>query len=73
MIKHTFGSGTGFMVTENLLVTNLHVTKQVSTTDIEVFFPSLDKTPRKPSRIVYEDAGRDLCILEMTDAHSPLS
>src|SRR2546427_13202735 len=65
------GSGTGFLVRPNLLVTNAHVIRLVPVDRLKVYFPSAEggKTPLAVGALLYEDRKRDLAFLTV---ESPL-
>jgi S1-C subfamily serine protease len=64
LIEHPLGSGTGFAVAKNLVVTNAHVVEGAFADEIKVQFGTETK-PLPISRIVHYDRGRDLCVMEV--------
>jgi len=72
IIEHPLGSGSGFVVGENLVATNAHVVEGVYVTEIECQF-SVEGTRRfRAKRVLYEDNLRDLCLLEIETERAPI-
>lgn len=67
------GTGSGFLVRPNVVVTNAHVVEGALTAELKVLFPSGSKPEeRLPATLVYEDVARDLAILEIRSDLPPL-
>lgn len=64
LIEHPLGSGSGFSVGHNLVVTNAHVVQGVFADEIKVQCGAAYGQPQPISKIVYYDRLRDLCLLE---------
>ncbi len=71
-IKHPLGSGTGFVVGENLVATNAHVVDGAYVGEIECSFSASAAVKCPASRVLYEDAVRDLCLLEVRTDQTPV-
>lgn len=65
LLEHPLGSGTGFVIGENLLITNAHVVEDSFVDDIQVHFASAGVQRLRPKRVVYKNETCDLCILEI--------
>jgi len=65
LVEHPLGTGTGFVVGSNLLVTNAHVVECAFVEEMRVNFPADGDTQHRPTRIVYKNAVCDLCLLEI--------
>ena len=72
LIKHSEGNGSGFLVADNILVTNYHVVSDVFPDDIEIYFPAVSEQVRYPKRVVYFDEYRDLAMFEIQGDETPL-
>jgi S1-C subfamily serine protease len=67
------GSGSGFIASPNLVVTNSHVVEGSLSDQFKVSFPSSTE-PKKQyeARLIYEDRPRDLAILEVITPLPPV-
>jgi S1-C subfamily serine protease len=65
LIEHPMGSGSGFAVGKNLVVTNAHVVEGVFPDEIKVQFGTEKGKLQPIKRILYFDRSRDLSVLEM--------
>jgi S1-C subfamily serine protease len=65
IIEHPLGSGTGFVVGENLVATNAHVVDGAYVGEIECHFSASAAVKCRASGVLYEDAVRDLCLLKV--------
>ncbi len=63
IIEHPLGSGTGFVVAENLVATNAHVVEGAYVDEIECHFSAAGLVKCRASRVLFEDPVRDLCLL----------
>jgi len=72
LIKHTQGNGSGFLIGENILVTNYHVVSEVHPDEIEIYFPAVSDQVRYLKQVVYFDEFRDLAMLEVQSDEKPL-
>lgn len=70
LVEHPLGSGTGFVVGDNLLVTNAHVVAGSFVDEIEIHFPNEGAVRHRPRRILYHNELCDLCILDV-DTRQP--
>jgi len=73
IIEHPLGSGTGFVVAENLIATNAHVVDGAYVEEIECHFSAGGVLKCRASRVLYEDAVRDLCLLEVKTEQAPIA
>jgi hypothetical protein len=67
-IKGKWGSGSGFVVSENVIATNSHVIRLEFDRDLEIHFPSASSNENKGplhAELVFEDAQRDLAFLSV--------
>jgi S1-C subfamily serine protease len=68
VIRSSHGSGSGFVVGENLIATNAHVVKGSPVDRLQVYFPSSDRDATKPFKVdmvVHLDRKIDLAILRV--------
>ena len=65
LLEHPLGSGTGFVVGKNLLVTNAHVVDGSFIDEIQVHFSAAGAQRQRPRKVLYEDEVSDLCLLEV--------
>lgn len=65
VVEHPLGSGSGFVVGKNIVCTNAHVVEHAYPEEIKVQTGTENNPPRKVSRILHVDRGRDLCLLEV--------
>ncbi|MHB8900394.1 MAG: S1C family serine protease [Thermoguttaceae bacterium] len=72
IIEHPIGSGTGFVVGKDLIATNAHVVDGAYVEEIECQFSTTGAKKYPASRILYEDAVRDLCLLEVRTDQAPI-
>lgn len=72
LIESPLGSGTGFVASRNLLVTNYHVIADAFVSDLQIHFPGNDAS--LPVRqVLHEDPARDLAILLVQTDRPPLA
>ncbi len=69
LIMDEFSSGTGFVIAENLVMTNRHVTEGMFVDEIIVSFPTASNKSRDQfkARIAYEDDVLDVAVLQLTN------
>jgi S1-C subfamily serine protease len=72
IIEHPLGSGTGFVVGENLVATNAHVVDGAYVGELECHFSAAGLEKCRASRVLYEDPVRDLCLLEVVTNQPPI-
>jgi hypothetical protein len=72
LIEGIEGTGTGFVVAEDVLATNAHVVRGSFVEDLKIFFPSVDERPRHASRVIHEHESRDLCLIEFKNDQKPV-
>ncbi|MDD4268700.1 MAG: trypsin-like peptidase domain-containing protein [Pirellulales bacterium] len=72
IIEHPLGSGTGFVVAENLVATNAHVVEDAYVEEIECHFSAAGLAKCRASRVLFEDPVRDLCLLEVKTDQAPI-
>jgi serine protease Do len=75
LIRTGRGFGTGFLIRPGILATNSHVIDGSPVDQLKVFFPSAPdstKEPFRPAALIYEDRQRDLALLKLDAAHTPL-
>lgn len=72
IIEHPLGSGTGFVVGDNLVATNAHVVDGAYVEELEFHFSSAGVMKCRASRVLYEDGVRDLCLLEVNTDQAPI-
>lgn len=72
IIEHPLGSGTGFVVAENLVATNAHVVEGAYVDEIECHFSAAGLVKCRASRVLFEDPVRDLCLLEVKTDQAPI-
>jgi S1-C subfamily serine protease len=65
LIAHPLGSGSGFAIDKQLVVTNAHVAEGVFPDEIKVQFGMAISKPQPATRILYFDRPRDLCVIEV--------
>ncbi len=73
-IKGEGGSGSGFLISKGLVITNAHVLDDEFMENVEIHFPSgaaNDKGPFK-AKLVYEDSQRDLAVISINSKATPL-
>jgi len=69
------GSGTGFLVDQDILITNSHVISNEFINDLRISFPSgpiSSRERQKPRRLLYESRRRDLALLLVSTSNAPL-
>ncbi len=72
LIRHDQGSGSGFMIDNNILATNYHVVEGVFPEDLEIYFPSVSRDPIQVDKVVYFDESRDVALIAIKCNISPL-
>ncbi len=72
IIEHPLGSGTGFVVAENLVATNAHVVEGAYVDEIECHFSAAGLAKCRASRVLFQDPVRDLCLLEVKTDQAPI-
>lgn len=74
LIRSSLGSGTGFVVAPNRLVTNHHVIAHAPPSELGVIFPSAAAREIRYAvrTIVYTDREADIAVLEVNCPHPPL-
>jgi serine protease Do len=74
LIAGADGTGTGFLIAPGLLLTNSHVIEDEFMPQVKVRFPSAEKNQQGPlaADLRFEDAQRDLAILEVKSGLPPL-
>ncbi len=75
VVRGPKSSGTGFLASPGLLVTNAHVVRSIPARSIRVHFPSAPKADRGPidARVVHFDDDRDIAILAVESRLAPLN
>jgi S1-C subfamily serine protease len=75
LVKHRLGSGTGFLVADQILMTNAHVVRGDFVENLRVSFPSAGEKDRaaRPVELLYQDDQRDLAILKVATSLPPLT
>ena len=71
LIEHPLGSGTGFLASRHLLVTNHHVIADAFVNELQVHFAGNDDA-LDVRQVLYEDPARDLAILLVNANRAPL-
>jgi len=74
-IKGRLGSGSGFVVSRNVIATNSHVIRREFDRNLEIHFPSASSNEDKGpfhAQLVFEDAKRDLAFLSVRTKLPPL-
>jgi S1-C subfamily serine protease len=71
LIEHPLGTGSGFVASRNIVVTNHHVIDRAYIGDLEIHFPDEDK-PLPVRKILYESRERDLAVLLVETNRLPL-
>ena len=71
LIEHPLGTGSGFVATRNVVVTNHHVIDNVYVDDLEIHFPDEDKA-LPVRKVLFEDPDRDLAVLLVETNRVPL-
>ena len=68
IVRNRVGTGSGFMLANNVVVTNYHVIEGDLVKHIEVWFPSHDtsRDSKYTAELLAEDRKRDLAILRVT-------
>lgn len=66
LVRGEFASGTGFMVSKDVLATNTHVIQAVFVDDIKVYFPSAGEEEYRVESVLHDDETRDLCLLRVS-------
>lgn len=72
LIRHAHGSGTGFVIAENIMITNYHVLDGIFPDEIEVNFPSVTSERAQTGRILAFDEKHDYLLLEVNAPSMPL-
>jgi S1-C subfamily serine protease len=72
LIEHGSRRGSGFVVGKDLVATNAHVIRGTFAEDIKVLFPEGDRSPVVVRRVVWENEGRDLALLELSTDAPPM-
>lgn len=72
IIEHPLGSGTGFVAGENLVATNAHVVDGAYVGELECHFSASAAVKCRASRVLHEDAVRDLCLLKVETDQPPI-
>lgn len=72
LIETPLGSGSGFVLAQNIVATNAHVVNEVFVDEINLVFGSQRSQTFRPTRILYEDELRDICLLEARVAAPPI-
>jgi serine protease Do len=71
LVEHPLGSGSGFLASHQLLVTNHHVIAGSLAAELKIHFTGRD-APLPVKQVLYDDAERDLAILEVETKRTPL-
>ncbi len=71
LIEHPLGSGSGFVASRNLVVTNHHVIANAYVDDLEIHFPE-QKSPLPVRQVLFEQPARDLAILLVETDRMPI-
>jgi serine protease Do len=71
LIEHPLGTGSGFVATRNVVVTNHHVIDSAYVDDLEIHFPDEDD-PVPVRKVLFEDPARDLAVLLVETNRVPL-
>lgn len=72
LIEYPLASGTGFVLRENLVVTNAHVIEAAFAEDVEISFAGAQEGRYRVQKILFEDPARDLAILQVTCPQKPI-
>ncbi|WP_460185239.1 S1C family serine protease [Thermopirellula anaerolimosa] len=72
LIETPLGSGSGFVLADNIIATNAHVTADAFADEIKLSFGSQRSQSFRASRILYEDGLRDICLLEAQVSAPPI-
>lgn len=69
------GSGSGFLISPGLVITNAHVLDDEFIENIEIHFPSGTANVKGPfkAKLVYEDSQRDLAVVSIDTKATPLT
>lgn len=69
LVKGKHGSGSGFLLPGNIVVTNHHVVQGEFIEDVEVKFPSAQGADRGPFKVelLYEKQARDIAFLRLLE------
>jgi S1-C subfamily serine protease len=65
LVRHSGGTGTGFLIAAQTLVTNYHVIRDAPMATIKVRFPAVSDKAYDVAQVLYEDESRDLAILKL--------
>jgi S1-C subfamily serine protease len=71
-VRNKAGSGSGFLVRPNVVVTNAHVVEDDFVENLRVSFPSIAGTKDVPATLLHYDRKRDLAVLGVQTKLSPL-
>lgn len=72
LVESPLISGSGFVLGENIIATNAHVTAEAFVDEIKLVFGSQRSQTFRPKRILYEDGLRDICLMEADVAAPPI-
>ena len=74
LIQGEGGSGSGFLISPGLVITNAHVLNDEFMKNIEIHFPSGAANVKGPfkAKLLYEDAHRDLAVVSINSKATPL-
>lgn len=72
LVETPLMSGSGFVLGENIIATNAHVTAEAFVDEIKLVFGSQRSQTFRPTRILYEDGLRDICLMEAAVAAPPI-
>lgn len=64
LIETAKGTGSGFVLANNIVATNAHVVNDVFVEEIKLVFGAQRSQTFRVNRILYEDPLRDICLLE---------
>ncbi len=73
IIEHPLGSGTGFVVADDLVATNSHVVEGAYVEELEFHFSSAGLKKCRASRVLFDDPVRDLCLLKVDTDQASIS
>ncbi len=72
LIEYPLASGTGFVLKENLVVTNAHVIEAAFAEDMVISFAGAQEGRYRVQKILFEDPARDLAVLQVTCPQKPI-
>lgn len=68
MIETRFGTGSGFMLPDNMVVTNSHVVRGDLMEHVHCVFPDANMSKKYDAELLYEDRRRDIAVLRVKAA-----